>query len=328
MGKSIRNHIRNKSKRKKRKNTSKTPLTGKQIAARIALCLLCVSIVFTAGLFFYTAYRLTGTPVPTMELFDGRGTVRFVDVGQGDCTLVTWQGDALLIDAGTGSSGRKAAEYIKMYAPSVDCMIITHPHEDHMGGAEDILKSVKVDKLILSDIVVEDDFYSAALEAAELRGTEIVTVNEGTKFTAGSISVEILDTFGLEYEDLNDASLAVKVMLGETEILITGDAELAEEAYLVENCRDQLDSDILKVGHHGSRSSTGEDFLASVSPEICVISVGRNNTYGHPTDEVIDRISGIGAELHRTDREGHVVLRSDGPSGKSLSDAWRKLWGD
>jgi len=120
----------------------------------------------------------------------------------------------------------------------------------------------------------------------------------------------------------------VKVMLGETEILITGDAELAEEAYLVENCRDQLDSDILKVGHHGSRSSTGEDFLASVSPEICVISVGRNNTYGHPTDEVIDRISGIGAELHRTDREGHVVLRSDGPSGKSLSDAWRKLWGD
>lgn len=313
---------------KKLKYKISKKLTPRGIIGLIALLMLFISVGFTLGLFFYTSYRLTGTTYPTAELFDGKATVRFVDVGQGDCTLITWQGDSVLVDAGTGSSGKKAAEYVKTFAPEVDCMIITHPHEDHMGGAADILSSVKVEKLILADISVEDRFYSEALRIAEKHGTEIVRLSEACAFSVGALEVEILDTFGFAYSDLNDASLITRVTAGETEILLTGDAESGEENHVLGTDYAALDCDILKVGHHGSRSSTTDEFLAAVSPEICVISVGRGNTYGHPTDEVLVRIEKYGAEIHRTDREGHVVLRGETPSGRSLGDTWRELWGD
>jgi len=312
-------------KKTKKKNGQ---LNRRGIIGRIAVILVVIAAVFTGGLFFYTSYRLTGTASPTAELFDGKATVRFVDVGQGDCTLITWQGDSVLIDTGSAAGGKKAAEYVRMYAPSLDCMIITHPHEDHMGGAADIINSVKVGKLVMSEVAAEEEFYYRTIVACEKRGTEIVIVNETTEFAIGSISVDILEVFGYEYDDLNDASLITRVTVGETGILITGDAEAGEENYVLGKCGDDLDCDILKVGHHGSRSSTGEEFLQAVSPEICVISVGRGNSYGHPTDEVVNRIEEYGAELHRTDREGHVVLRLDEDSGRGLNIVWQKLFGD
>ncbi len=294
---------------------------------KVLLCLFVLALLATATLFFYTAYRLTGTWMPTAELFDGKGSVRFVDVGQGDCTLVTWQGDSVLVDAGPASAGGKTAEYLRSYAPRIDLMIITHPHEDHMGGAADILSAVKVDTLLLPSQVQEDTFYKKAIETAQRRGTEILYIDEAYSQRVGSLTVDIFDIFAYPYEDLNDASLITRITMGETTLLVTGDAEEGLESYLVNRVpQEELDADLLKVGHHGSATSTTEAFLRAVSPEICVISAGRNNSYGHPHDTVVNRIEAYGAALYRTDRMGHVVIRGATDSGRGLIAIWKSLW--
>lgn len=306
------------TRKKKRK-----PLTKAEKIRHGILAAVIVAGFMIAGIFCSFAYSRTGTILPTAELFDGQPTIRFVDVGQGDCTLVTYKGDSVLIDAGPVSSGEIAAEYVRMYAPVVDYFVITHPHEDHMGGAAEVLSTVFVKNLILSDITVDQEFFDNAIEAAELYGTNIIWLDDAAEFEIGKIKLEILDTFDFEYKDLNDASLVSRITVGETTLLVTGDAEKDEEYYLIENCLEKLDCDILKVGHHASRSSTTEEFLAAVSPETCVISVGRGNSYGHPTDEVLRRIESYGAEMYRTDREGNVLIRGEDPDSKGLLDAWR-----
>lgn len=312
----------------RKKKSKKTPLTRADIVRRVVVTLFLAAVLFTVGLFCYCAYRFTGTVLPTAELFDGQPTIRFVDVGQGDCTLVTFKGDSVMIDCGTVSSGAAAAENARMYAPVIDYLVITHPHEDHMGGAADVLSTVKVKNLVMSDITVQDGFYTEAVETAQRRGTNIIYLSATASFEVGEITVDILDAFDFEYTDINDASLVCRVTVAETTLLVTGDAEEGEESYLLENCREMLDCDILKVGHHGSRSSTTEEFLAAVSPETCVISVGRGNSYGHPTNEVLDRIEKSGAELHRTDLEGQVIVRGKSESNQGLLDIWRNMWYD
>jgi len=275
----------------------------------IIISTLILILILTA-IYCAIAYHRTGTVYPTRELFDGLPTIRFVDVGQGDCTLVTYLGDSVLVDAGTVSSGMIAAEYVRMYAPVIDYFIITHPHEDHMGGAPFILDSVRVKNLLISTDVVEDEFYSQTLAKAKKQGANINYLTGPEEFVIGEIKITVLDTFGVEYDDLNDASMITRIDVGGTSLLITGDAEeAAEEFALAHNPASLLDCDILKLAHHGSSTSTTKEFLDAVSPEICVASCGANNSYGHPSDVVVSRVEEYGATLHRTDKEGTVVIR-------------------
>lgn len=271
-----------------------------------------ILIIILSAVYCIISYRRTGTVYPTRELFDGLPTVRFVDVGQGDCTLVTYKGDSVLVDAGSAQNGMTTAEYVSTFAPVIDYFIITHPHEDHMGGAQFIFDETKVKNLVLSPVSVEDRFYGETIAKAQKEGTNIIYLTEPTEFMIGEIRITVLDTFGVEYSDLNDASMITRIDVCETSILITGDAESVAEKYaLSHNSTDILDCDILKLGHHGSSTSTTEDFLLAVSPEICVASAGKNNSYGHPSNEVVDRILEYGAILHRTDTDGNVVLRGE-----------------
>lgn len=287
------------------------PSPASKLKRGIILFFLILLIALSA-VYCVFAYRLTGTVYPTLELFDGLPTVRFVDVGQGDCTLVTYKGDSVLVDAGSAQNGMTTAEYVSTFAPVIDYFIITHPHEDHMGGAQFIFDEVKVKNLVLSSITVESEFYSQAIFEAHKQGTNIIYLSGPCEFVIGDISITVLDTFGVEYSDLNDASMITRIDVCETSILITGDAESVAEKYaLSHNSADLLDCDILKLGHHGSSTSTTKDFLLTVSPEICVASAGRNNSYGHPSNEVVDRILEYGAILHRTDTDGNVVLRGE-----------------
>jgi len=216
----------------------------------------------------------------------------------------------VLIDAGPVSSGMVAAEYVRMYAPVIEYFIITHPHEDHMGGATFIFDAVKVENLVLSTDTVMDEFYVQTLALAYEEGTNIIYLDAPAEFTIGEISVTVLDTFGVEYDDLNDASMMVRIDIEGTSLLITGDAEAVEEAYVLEhNNPALLDCDIMKIAHHGSSTSTSEAFLEAVSPETCVISCGRGNSYGHPSSVVVERIRDYGAEIRRTDTEGTIRLR-------------------
>lgn len=310
-------------KRKYKRKKQKKKLTGAGIARIIIISMLALAL----GLFSFISYKYTGSFVPTTELFDGQPTIRFIDVGQGDCTLVTYKGDSVMIDCGTTSDGGRAAKNASVYAPELDYLIITHPHDDHMGGAEEVLSSVTVKNLVISDISVENEFYTQALETAEARGTNVITLTDAYSFTAGEIGVEILDSFDFVYEDINDASLVCRITVGETTLLVTGDAEDGEERWLMANSAPLLDCDILKVGHHGSRYSTSDDFLAAVSPEVCVISAGRGNSYGHPTNEVLDRIENYGAEVRRTDEEGTVTIRGEDENSRGLIGVWEDMWG-
>lgn len=271
---------------------------------------LIVILIILAAVYCVIAYRKTGTVFPTRELIDGLPTIHFIDVGQGDCTLVTYRGDSVLVDAGPVSSGMIAAEYVRMYAPVIDYFIITHPHEDHMGGAPFVFEAAKVKNLVLSTDTVMDEFYVQTLALAYEEGTNIIYLDDVAEFEIGEISITVLDTFGVEYDDLNDASMITRIEVNGTSLLITGDAEEAAEEYATaHNDASLLDCDILKVAHHGSSTSTSDAFLAATSPEVCVISCGRGNSYGHPSHETVTRIRDYGADIRRTDTEGTVRIK-------------------
>lgn len=280
--------------------------TGTVTPASIALTVLCLMFLTVYGIY---AYQRTGTVIPTMELLDGHANFRFIDVGQGDCTLVTHHGEGILIDAGPRSSGKKAAEAAAMYSPTVDYFIITHPHEDHMGGAPDILRRVKVGCLVLTTESTDEDFYGETLALADRLNIPVLYVQEGMTLTTDSMTVEIFDTFDLETDNLNDRSMIVRISADGTSLLVTGDAETEEEEYLLRTSGDRMDSDLLKTAHHGSSTSSSEAFIRAVSPETAVISCGRKNSYGHPAFETVNRLNAAGAEVRRTDYEGTVLLR-------------------
>lgn len=276
------------------------------------LCIVSAVIIVLLTSYLIIAFRKTGTFYPTAELFDGRPTFRFLDVGQGDCTLVTYKGYSVLIDAGPASVSGRTAEKVKTYAPDIDIFVITHPHEDHMGGAPEIFDSVKVETLILPYYACEEQFYITTLEKAEKQGTEIICVNAGSciDFPNDAVFLTIIDSLGAETDDFNSLSLAVRIEAGEKSLLIAGDAETEEEEYiLTNNDAEAIDTDYLKVSHHGSSTSTSAQFLEAVSPEICIISVGHANSYGHPSMDVINRITNYGAEIIRTDKKGDISLR-------------------
>ncbi len=281
-------------------------------AKRIIGTILTILLVAAIVGFSVFCYKRTGTFIPTEELFDGRPTFRFVDVGQGDCTLVTYGGKAVLVDAGPTSSAASTAEYVSIYSPKVDYFIITHPHEDHMGGAVEVLERVRVKYLVMSSVTSDENFYLETVECAKRCGVEIIYVTDTVTFVADGICAEVKVNYGFESADGNDQSLFVKLTAGSTSCLISGDAEAVSEEHAIRNfSADFLDADIMKAGHHGSSSSNSEAFLRAVSPKICVISCGRNNTYGHPSSEVTERLRTLKIDVRRTDLDGDVVIRGE-----------------
>lgn len=290
---------------KKKRKTKRGTDSRIDTVNRISLLLLILSL---GAVYCINALRITGTLTPTMELIDGHAAVRFVDVGQGDCTLVVHGGHAVLVDAGSAWDSDAVAEYVRAYAPKIDAFFVTHPHEDHMGGAEAVLNACRVGTLYLSEAVSHEAFYEETLAAAQKRKTEVVRLAEGGEYLFGDIRVELYDVFGYPYEDLNDASLLLRVSVDGLTVFVGGDAERGLEGYAVEKGFD-LSAGIYQVNHHGSSSSTTEAFLDRVAPSTAVISCGRNNFYGHPSRDVLDRLAERGIEVRRTDREGTVVIR-------------------
>ncbi len=281
--------------------------TAAQIVGLIDRISLLVLILSIAAVYCIIALRMTGTVYPTEELIDGRADVRFLDVGQGDCTLVTHGGRAVLIDAGPTAESSAAAEYLSRVAPHIDAFFVTHPHEDHMGGAPAVLRACEVETLYLSAAVSHEFFYGETLRTAEAEGTACVTLTEGGEWTFGDIRVELYDTFAFGWEDLNDASLVLRVSVDGMTVMVAGDAERGLEEFAVNRGFD-LRADILQVNHHGSSSSTTAKWLDAVRPKIAVISCGENNAYGHPAKTVLDRLRDRGVRVFRTDRDGTVTM--------------------
>lgn len=242
--------------------------------------------------------------------------VHFIDVGQGDCTLVECGGKYLLIDAGENGHETQVLNYLRsLKVDKLDYVIATHQHSDHIGGLPEVLEEFSVDNIIMPRLTKAqtptNSTYKAFLNAVKASGAKVISAKPGLVYALADSQFEILGPVTDDAEDINNMSAMTKITFGGTSFLITGDAETEEELEILDNGAD-LDCDVLRAGHHGSYTSSCKDFLNAVTPEICVVSCGEGNDYGHPHDAALKRIKKHTDEIYRTDICGSIVMTSDG----------------
>ncbi len=251
--------------------------------------------------------------------------IHYIDVGQGDCSLIKWEGAAVLIDCGERDNAETVLKYLKNQGvEKLDIIIATHPHSDHIGAMGDVISGIDVERVIApkvsSDMTPTTKTYERFLQAMRDKALKLTAAKPGTVYelTGRTVSsaekqppkLEILAPVA-DYDDLNDYSVVVRMTYGETAYLFTGDAEARAEKDILNSGAD-VSADVLKAGHHGSSTSTSESFLDAVSPEICVIQCGEGNSYGHPHAEILERLESRGVKYYRNDSSGTVTVYSDG----------------
>ncbi len=257
----------------------------------------------------------TGPAAIQRELPEGILEVQMIDVGQGECILVRAPEGNILIDSGTEDSEYELDLRLRSLGiQEFDYFICTHPHDDHIGGADMICENYGVTRLFVSDATSDSLAEEKLFEAARMHGITSEIPENGDMFSLGEVKVTVIGPVTTVSDDLNDMSIAVKLEYGDTSFIFTGDSGAQTELAMLEYYEaDFLDCDFYKVGHHGSSTSSKEEFLAALTPKIAAISCGVNNEYGHPHYSVIDRLENIGCEaILRTDIHGTVTVRSDG----------------
>lgn len=255
----------------------------------------------------------------------GKMEVHFIDVGQGDATLIICDGHAMLIDAGDYSKGTAIQNYLqKQKVKKLDYLILTHPDSDHIGGAPVIITKFEIDKVFVSNYEKDNKTYLKLIQALDNKRLKYTTPEVGQRYFLGAAEITILapnDT----YDNPNDASVALIVQNGENRFLFTGDAgEDAEQDMLATDI--DLSADVYKAGHHGSSTSTSQEFFEAVSPSSAVISCGEDNSYGHPHAETLNTFRMNGVKVYRTDEDGTIVATSDGKEitfNVPASETWK-----
>ncbi|MBQ8298480.1 MAG: MBL fold metallo-hydrolase [Clostridia bacterium] len=238
---------------------------------------------------------------------DGELGIYYFDVGQADCTLVSCDGEYMLIDAGNNEDGNLiVAQLISMGISKVKYLIGTHPHEDHIGGLDDVLKNFEVENLYMPDIEYDSSTYRNVISAAKKSGVTSVAPKLGHIFYVGEARCEIMG-IDSDNEETNQTSIIVETTHGKNKFLFMADAEIPNEEKRLWN-----DVDVLKVGHHGSSTSSSDDFLEQTMPEVAVISCGEGNSYGHPHREVMAALKDSDVQIYRTDTQGTIHVSSDG----------------
>ncbi len=246
------------------------------------------------------------------QSYDGDLIAHFIDVGQGDCILLESQGDFVLIDAGEAEYAPTVCQYLENNnVDSIDYVIATHPHSDHCGGLTEIIETFSVDNFITTETDQQTKTWLNVLYAVDNCGVNYIDAKVNSTYSFGNSSFEIMGPYGDNYEDYNNYSVIVKAKCGNTSFLFTGDAEKKVELEMIDN-RADLSADVLKVGHHGSSTSSCDEFLDAVDPSYAVIMCGLYNEYGHPHSETIDSLNRRNITTYRTDELGSIVAVSDG----------------
>lgn len=229
------------------------------------------------------------------------------DVGQGDSILITNNNQTMLIDASTNEMGQRVVEYLnELGINRIDYLIGTHPHEDHIGGLDDVIKNFDIGTIYMPNVIANTRTYEDVLDAISQKNLKVTTPKIGDKFNIGYANCEIM-SIGNNKDDYNNCSIVVEMEFNDVKYLFTGDAE--EE---VESSRNWPQVDILKVGHHGSNTSSSKAFLNQIHPKVALISVGKGNSYGHPTQNTLKRLNNIGAKIYRTDENETILLIEKG----------------
>ncbi|HWQ75349.1 MAG TPA: MBL fold metallo-hydrolase [Syntrophomonas sp.] len=242
----------------------------------------------------------------------GQLKVHFIDVGQADCILVEQGSQSMLIDAGNKDDGDGIIKYIKQQGiDRFDYVVGTHPHEDHIGGMAEVIQAFKVDKVYLPKVTHTSSAFESMVSAIKNQGLKATAPVPGSSFKLGEATCTILAPNEISYAELNNYSIVIKMAYDETSFLFTGDAETVSEQEMLDKGYD-LSADVLKVGHHGSSTSTSAAFLNAVQPRYAVISLGKNNSYGFPHRETMSKLKSNHVIVYRTDESGTVVAVSDG----------------
>lgn len=243
-------------------------------------------------------------------------TVTFLDVGQGDAILIeTPDGVQALIDGGPDTSVlRELGATMPWFDRSFDLVLGTHPDKDHIGGLVDVLKRYQVGTIITTENTGETTTASAYRKALIQEGAEIVMARAGQVYQLGASTTLTIFSPANDPSMLesNTASIVAKLSYGEIDFMLTGDAPQGIEKYLVSNYGTQLQSEVLKLGHHGSKTSSSDEFLNAVKPKFVVVSAGKDNRYGHPAPDTIKRVTALGIPIVSTIEDGRITFETDG----------------
>lgn len=237
--------------------------------------------------------------------------VKFFDVGQADSIFVQSAGVNMLIDAGTNNMGNTVVQNLKdLGITKIDYLVGTHPHEDHIGGMDDVINNFEIGTIYMPKVQTNTKTFEDVLDAISNKGLTITTPEVGYVFEVGNTKCEVMCAgtgTTEENSNLNLSSIVIRMVYGEESFLFMGDAEEKNES-----SRQWPQTTVLKVGHHGSDTSSSESFLNQVKPEISVISVGINNTYGHPKKTTLDKLNALETSIYRTDQNGTITITCDG----------------
>lgn len=237
--------------------------------------------------------------------------VHFLDVGQGDSIFIELPNDeTMLIDAGENYNGEGILNYIEDSGYSkIDYLVATHPHADHIGSMGYIVRNFDIGSVYMPKVSANTKTYENLLESISNKGLKVKTGKSGVNIVqTDDFSADIIAPIKVDESDLNNNSIIIKLVYGDASFLFTGDAEKEE----LSRVNADLSADVLKVGHHGSRTSTTGDFLSRVSPQIAVISCGKDNDYGHPHDSTLELLEDFDCEVYRTDKDKTVIIETDG----------------
>ena len=250
--------------------------------------------------------------INTSAFAESNLTIHFLDVGQGAAAIIQCDGEVMMFDGGSAGNSSFIYSYLQntLGLEHIDVMVASHPHEDHIGGLSGALNACSVGTIYSPVTEYDSKQFSSLLKYAGKQGLSLTVPSVGDTFTIGSATATFLSP-AKAYDNTNDLSLVVRIVYGDTSFLFTGDAEWDAEHDMVD-AGIELSSTLLSVGHHGSNTSSSYVFLREVMPEYAVISVGKDNSYGHPSEDTLSRLRDVGALVYRTDLQGTITCNSDG----------------
>lgn len=290
--------------------------------------LILSAVVVFASLFVTAAPYLGIDGVPTWkDIFENTGvneendpgdmplSIHFINVGQGDCIFVKSDDGNILIDAGEKGNESVINDYLgSLKVTNIDYVVATHPHSDHIGGLPGVIDEFEIENIIMprlpKSITPTTKTYENLLDSAAGSGAKIIAAKPGAQYNLGGLTMTVLGPIKTD-GDLNNMSVVTRITYGGKSFVFMGDAETDEENDILAS-GDKLDSDVIKIGHHGSSSSTGDELLKAVTPDVAVIMCGEGNSYKHPHVETVKKLDYLDIETYRTDLMGTVIISTDG----------------